>query len=159
MKRVIRLVFKLEGIKFREIEIISKDNKEYNDIKVKVEADAFTFTKLETLKGQTFPGYDKQILDIRFILSSDLHTEINTHPKEGEEITYPYEYNRMVKTDFERSIGEEGLIFKNKEIIDKQRAVLGYLVKKVGMSLLKGKSLMSISLPINIFDVRSHLEV
>ena len=29
----------------------------------------------------------------------------------------------------------------------------------MGTNLIKGKSIMNISLPINIFDVRSHLEV
>ena len=65
----------------------------------------------------------------------------------------------MINNEFERKIGEEGLIFTNKNIIEKQRAVMGYLIKKIGLNLIKGKSIMNISLPINIFDVRSHLEV
>jgi hypothetical protein len=65
----------------------------------------------------------------------------------------------MIKTDFEKTLNSEGLTFTNKDIIDKQRAVVGYLIKKVGINILTGKSIMKVSLPINIFDVRSHLEV
>ena len=65
----------------------------------------------------------------------------------------------MIIKDFERKQGADGLVFVNKDIIEKQRAVIGYLMKKIGMNLIKGKSVMNISLPINIFDVRSHLEV
>jgi hypothetical protein len=68
---------------------------------------------------------------------------INYFPPENEIIEYPYEYNKMVHCEFER----------------KQGAVMGYLIKKIGLNLIKGKSVMNISLPINIFDVRSHLEV
>ena len=68
-------------------------------------------------------------------------------------------YHKMIKTDFDKVMNSEGLIFKNKDIIDKQRAVVGYLIKKVGMNILTGKSIMNVSLPINIFDIRSHLEV
>ena len=65
----------------------------------------------------------------------------------------------MIHTEFERHTGKDGLVFLNKEVIEKQRAVMGYLIKKIGLNLIKGKSIMNISLPINIFDVRSHLEV
>ena len=65
----------------------------------------------------------------------------------------------MIHNEFERRTGAEGLVFVNKELIEKQRGVMGYLIKKIGLSLIKGKSVMNISLPINIFDVRSHLEV
>jgi hypothetical protein len=65
----------------------------------------------------------------------------------------------MIKTDFERALNSDSLVFRNKEVIEKQRAVVGYLIKKVGMNILSGKSIMTVSLPINIFDVRSHLEV
>ena len=80
-------------------------------------------------------------------------------PKVDEIIQYPFEYHRMVVNDFERKEGSEGLIFKNKVVIEKQRAVMGYLLKKMGTNLLSGLSIMNVSLPINIFDVRSHLEV
>jgi mevalonate kinase len=118
-----------------------------------------TLTKLEVLKKQRFPGHDDQIIHIKYLLSYEGGLTIEKHPKENETIEYPYEYHRMVVTDFERKEGTEGLIFTNKDIIEKQRAVMGFLIKKIGSNFLSGKSIMSVSLPINIFDVRSHLEV
>jgi hypothetical protein len=118
-----------------------------------------TFTKLELLKKENFPGYEDQKIHLKYSLSNDSELSINIHPKEDEEITYPYEYHNMIVEDFERTPGTEGLTFKNKEVIEKQRAVVGYLMKKIGVNLLSGKSIMNVSLPINIFDVRSLLEV
>jgi hypothetical protein len=51
------------------------------------------------------------------------------------------------------------MIFTNTQIIEKQRAVAGYMIKKIGLNLIKGKSIMNISLPINIFDYRTILEL
>lgn len=89
----------------------------------------------------------------------DESLDIDFHPKEDQVIEYPYKYHEMIHTDFTRNIGDKGLIFKNTQIIEKQRAVVSYLVKNAGLNLLKGKSIMNVSLPINIFDCRSLLEV
>jgi hypothetical protein len=62
-------------------------------------------------------------------------------------------------TEYEKKLGSDGMIFSNQEVINKQRAVAGYLIKKIGLNLIKGKSVMNISLPINIFDTRSILEL
>jgi hypothetical protein len=110
------------------------------------------------LKNETFPGNESQLLKLRYLLTIDDGLTIGS-PEEDELITYPHEYHRMILTDFERKEGCEGLEFKNKELINKQRAVMTYLIKKMGSNLFSGKSIMNISLPINIFDVRSHLEV
>ncbi len=56
-------------------------------------------------------------------------------------------------------MGADGLAFKNLNVIEKQRAVAGYLIKNIGLNLIKGKSIMNVSLPINIFDERSLLEL
>ncbi len=114
------------------------------------------FTKLELLKKEHIPGNGGKKLHIKYLLAVDGGSFLNS-VKEGDLITYPYEYHRMIVNDFEKS--SEGLTFKNKDIIEKQRAVMGYLIKKIGSNLLSGKSIMNVSLPINIFDVRSHLEV
>ena len=132
---------------------------EEQNVRLKVDINPLTLTKLEVLKKQHFPGHDGQIIHIKYLLAYDGGLVIEKHPKEDEKIEYPYEYNRMVVTDFERKEGTEGLVFTNKEIIDKQRAVMGFLIKKMGTNLMSGKSIMNVSLPINIFDVRSHLEV
>ena len=54
---------------------------------------------------------------------------------------------------------EPGLIFTDKAIIEKQDKVIAFLLKKIGSTLIKGKSIMSISLPVNIFDKRTLLQV
>lgn len=69
------------------------------------------------------------------------------------------EYDKLLLAEYERKLGSDGMIFTNTEVIEKQRAVAGYLIKKIGLNLIKGKSLMNVSLPINIFDVRSILEL
>ena len=50
------------------------------------------------------------------------------------------------------------LIYLNEETVRNQRGVLLYLAKKIGVNLLTGKSIMNVSLPIKIFESRSHLE-
>lgn len=50
------------------------------------------------------------------------------------------------------------LVFTNDEIISDQRGVAFYLVKKIGINLLTGKSIMNISLPIKLFEPKSLLE-
>lgn len=61
--------------------------------------------------------------------------------------------------EYERKFGSDGLVFTNDEVINKQRSVAGYLVKKIGLNLIKGKSIMNVSLPLTIFDTRSILEL
>ena len=65
----------------------------------------------------------------------------------------------MVTSVYERTMKEAGLIFKDPVMIEKQNKVIGYLVKKIGATLLKGKSVMNISLPVSIFDKRTLLQV
>lgn len=50
------------------------------------------------------------------------------------------------------------LYFHNKLIIDAQRRVMGYLLKKLGSNIIQGKSIMNISMPVDIFDKTSFLE-
>ena len=65
----------------------------------------------------------------------------------------------MVSTVYERTMKEPGLIFKDQEVIERQDKVIGYLIKKIGSNIIKGKSVMNISLPINIFEGRTLLQV
>jgi len=124
-----------------------------------VNSDSINLTRLEVIKGDTFPNFDHQKISIKFLIKIDESLEIDFNPKEDEVIEYPYKYHEMIHTDFTRTVGESGLIFEKTTIIEKQRAVVSYLVKNAGLNLLKGKSIMNVSLPINIFDCRSLLEV
>ena len=131
----------------------------FHDVKIQVQKDELVLTQFEVLKKENFPGYQDQKLNIKYLISLDGGLTIDTHPKGGEEIAYPYEYYKMIHSDFEKVMGADALVFRNKDIIDRQRSVVGYLIKSMGTNLLSGKSIMNVSLPINIFDVRSLLEV
>lgn len=58
-----------------------------------------------------------------------------------------------------KQVGAPGLEFIDEGILAKQRSVLAYMIKTAGMNVLEGKSIMNISLPINISDYRSVTEV
>lgn len=57
-----------------------------------------------------------------------------------------------------KDYGTVGLEFINQDLLKKQRGILTYMIKKIGSNLFSGKSIMNVSLPINIFDPRSLLE-
>lgn len=48
--------------------------------------------------------------------------------------------------------------YVNQGKLDMQKEVFKYLLKKMGTNILTGKSIMSISLPVYIFEKRSNLE-
>ena len=73
-------------------------------------------------------------------------------------ITYDLNYENMILNDYVINRGEIGVEFSNQEIIKKHRGIISYIIKKIGINLLSGKSVMNVSLPINIFDHRSLLE-
>lgn len=50
-----------------------------------------------------------------------------------------------------------GIIFINKKIIDQQSSVLKFVIKKIGKNLISGKSVLNISLPVDIFLPESNL--
>ena len=50
------------------------------------------------------------------------------------------------------------LTYHNAHNLSNQKKVAAYLLKRIGSNLLKGKSIMSVSLPIMIFDTTSFLE-
>jgi len=51
-----------------------------------------------------------------------------------------------------------GIALVNTAILKKQRGVLSHFLSKMGSNILKGKSIMSISMPVNIFEPRSLLQ-
>jgi hypothetical protein len=65
----------------------------------------------------------------------------------------------MVHTVYERTMKQSGLLFKDKDIMDKQNKVISFLIKKMGSNLIKGKSVMNVSLPVYIFDPRTLMQV
>lgn len=61
----------------------------------------------------------------------------------------------MINTVYQRTLKEQGLICTDTETIKKQDKVISFLIKKMGSNLIKGKSIMNVSLPVNIFDKRT----
>ena len=79
--------------------------------------------------------------------------------KANKKIDYLINYDDVLRTSFMKTYGNEGLEFINLECLKKHRGVMTYLIKNFGANLLSGKSIMNVSLPINIFDPRSALEL
>jgi hypothetical protein len=79
---------------------------------------------------------------------------------DSEKILFGINYDMLIKTIYERSIKEtEGLIYTDKVYMQKQDKVISFVLKKMGSNLIKGKSIMNVSLPIDIFDKRSLLQL
>lgn len=51
-----------------------------------------------------------------------------------------------------------GLLWFNKQEMEVQSKVLTYLIGQLGSNLIQGKSVVNISLPVDIFDTKSFLE-
>jgi hypothetical protein len=63
-----------------------------------------------------------------------------------------------VNKNYIKAYDSEGIEFINQDILNRQKSVLSFLLKKIGSNLLGGKSVMYISLPISISDYRSLIE-
>jgi hypothetical protein len=50
-----------------------------------------------------------------------------------------------------------GFLFINQKKIDDQKGVLKFILSKIGKNLLTGKSILNISLPVDIFVAKSNL--
>ena len=138
-----------------KIELVIITNIE--NVRVTFIPDALSYTQLENMKGEYFPKHKHQQIFIN-IPNSKIHSYI-PKPKENEIIEYSKEYDKVLFTEFERKFGSDGMIFTNYSVIEKQKAVVGYLLKNIGYNLIKGKSIMNVSLPINVFDTRTILEL
>lgn len=120
---------------------------------------AMALTELELLKGEKFPKHSNQVIKIHFWESDEGTVTPIPIPKENDIIEYKKEYHKLFVNEYERKLGADGLVFTNAAVIDKQRSTAGYLIKNIGLNLIKGKSIMNVSLPINIFDTRSIIEL
>ena len=74
-------------------------------------------------------------------------------------IPYYYPYEKMVTDEYENTLYEPGLIFKNEEEKSKIERGVAWLLKKLGSNILSGQSVMNISLPVFLFDKRTMHEV
>lgn len=116
-------------------------------------------------KNSKFPRIDRSdYVKMLEIVASNEHSirsickHYITHPirtKEKFQSIYPEHY--VFNKDWVK-MKDGGLSYHNKKNIDNQKKVAGYLLKKIGKNLLSGKSIMNISMPIDIFDTTSFLE-
>ncbi len=86
-------------------------------------------------------------------------TKVNNKFNENDPIPYKLKYHDHCASQFIQTPGDSYLKFINVKIIEKQRGVLTHVLSKLGSNLLSGSGIMNVSLPINIFDHRSLLEV
>ena len=70
----------------------------------------------------------------------------------------PITGNYQFKKDWERDPKTGKFIFLNKEKIAAQKKVISFILSKIGSNIISGKSIMNISLPIDIFEPRSNIE-
>ncbi|CAD8206402.1 unnamed protein product [Paramecium octaurelia] len=64
----------------------------------------------------------------------------------------------IFKKDFIREEKNGGLKVINEEKLAAQKAVIKFLITRIGASLLMGKSITGISMPVSIFEARSNTE-
>ncbi|OMJ79246.1 hypothetical protein SteCoe_20799 [Stentor coeruleus] len=86
-----------------------------------------------------------------------LHIGDDSDVKEDEvDYSKPMDFNQYFiygpGGDYERDPINGGLLFLDHDLISKQRGVLTNMIKRIGKNLLSGKSIMNLSLPVNIFQ-------
>lgn len=78
---------------------------------------------------------------------------------DDKKITFSIQYEKLTSLIYERTMKEAGLTLIDKEINESYNNSVSFLIKKIGGNLLKGKSIMNVSLPVSIFDTRTLLQV
>jgi hypothetical protein len=113
---------------------------------------------LEELEGKTIKN--QTTLKIRWSESeTNSSFKINNKFAENEPIQYNLKYHEHCASQFIQAPGDTYLKFIDLKTIEKQRGVITHFLSKMGSNLLSGSGIMNVSLPINIFDQRSLLEV
>lgn len=87
--------------------------------------------------------------------------EINPRSRETSEDRKETDYSKPLDFDsyfiygkggdYERDPINGGLMLMDKDLISKQRSILGNMIKKIGRNILSGKSLMNVSIPVYVF--------
>ena len=66
--------------------------------------------------------------------------------------------NYLYRQDWQRDEKNGGLRLVGRARIDAQKKVIRFLLRRIGSTLLTGKSLTNLSMPVHIFETRSILE-
>ena len=155
---VITCVYVIDDIKYSSFKT-KLANANSKSAVITISNDALTLAKLDLLQKQSLQN--NPLKHFRFILYT--HSYANTvhipKPLPNEEIIYDEDYSSLFHRDYSDIKGEDGLIYTNAAIIDKQRSVGAYFIKTITSNIFKGKSIMNLSLPITIFDKRTLLEL
>ena len=77
----------------------------------------------------------------------------------NKEMTYNKDYPNFVDKKYEKNPKYEGLLLLDTSIAERHKKVISWLITKIGSNLIKGQSVMNISLPVYIFDGRTMLEI
>lgn len=87
--------------------------------------------------------------------SEDMEIEVDNR----KIFDFSVKYNELTSFSYEKNIKDEGLIFTDERVLNEQSKVIKFLLKKLGANLMKGESVMNISLPVTIFDKRTLLQL
>ena len=74
-------------------------------------------------------------------------------------MTFALDYPHLFQKAYEIKDTDPGLILIDKDFIERQTRAVKWLLQKISSSILKGQSIMNISLPVYIFDKRTMLQV
>ena len=91
----------------------------------------------DSTSKKEFKDCESDIND-RFIPGEQFEEEefLNIHKSRG------FVYDEKVK----------GIVFTDQDTIRKQGKVISFMIKKMGLNILRGKSIMNVSMPVAIFD-------
>lgn len=70
----------------------------------------------------------------------------------------PEGVNFVYRDDWLRDDTKGGLKMINQAKINAQKKVIKFLLKRIGSNILTGKSMMHVSMPVDIFEARSNTE-
>ena len=66
--------------------------------------------------------------------------------------THNSNYHHFFKNEWKLNQEDGGLVYIAQDKIEKQKSVINFILRQIGTNLMKGKSILSISLPVDIFE-------
>ena len=130
----------------------------YNEMPMELEL-KFLFPELaekfmNTMNNKSIDEFIDHPLKLKFGPSDKKNILLFT-----KEAFYYENYTQWPEVLYVRKPNEEGLVLTSTFQIENQKRTMSFLIKKIGKNMLKGQSVMNISLPVYIFDKRTMLQV
>ena len=118
------------------------------------------FYKLKPVKPDSLPSEDyiKLVLNglnERYYLKHRFDQSII---QKYDTYTPSYCLQEMIKRNEYQVSQKKELVFIDQAVIDGQKDSLIFVIKQIGANLVSGKSVLNVSLPVDIFESRSLLE-